>query len=313
MPCTSMERPERYDPEDIEHLLSERPFHALLAEEKAYVLRHIGDAEEYERMRALLQHLREDEQQREPLAPDAAARAQVMAAFRAQRQPVWRVWLNSMAAVFVQQHEGFQWRPALALAGVAAMLVVGVAVLYRSSFDGPQQLAEVVAPKEDRQAPAEPTDGAVPASSAETAATTEQVNVVAEEGAAPEEARTEVPALERAEADAMPAQHVAIPGVAEEAADDALGFVVVAATDEKKAGEEQEHPSLDAVTAVPQATDHRVVREAELARNSSVGNATGVVSAKEVSAKQRSSAVVVDRSRSVADDQELLALLRAGW
>jgi hypothetical protein len=311
MPCISMERPERYDPEDIEHLLSERPFHQLLAEEKAYVLRHIGDAEEYERMRALLLHLREDEQQREPLMPDAASREQVMAAFRAQQRPVWRVWLNSVAAVFAQEHEGFAWRPALALAGVATVLVVGVAVVYRASFNGQEQLAEVVPPKQDQQAPAAATEGAVEAESTETASNTEQVMVEAEEGAPVEvDVRTVAPSVERAEEDALPASYEALPSVAEKAAADVAGFAAVAADDEQEVAEEL---SLDAVTAVPQANDHRVVREGELARNSSVGNATGVVSAKEVSAKRRSSAVVVDRSRSVADDPELLALLRAGW
>ena len=311
MPCTSMERPERYDPEDIEHLLSERPFHELLAEEKAYVLRHIGNAEEYERMRALLLHLREDEQQREPLMPDAAAREQVMAAFRAQQRPVWRVWLNSIAAVFAQEHEGFAWRPALALAGVATVLVVGVAVLYRASFNGPEQLAEVVPPKHEQQAPAGPTDGSVHAPVSETATTTEQVMVDAQEGAELEaEVQTVAPGVVRADAEALPAPYATSPSVAEKAAEDVVGFAAVAADDGQEVAEEL---SLDAVTVVPQATDHRQVREAELARNSSVGNATGVVSAKEVSAKRRSSAVVLDRSRSVADDPELLALLRAGW
>ncbi len=306
-----MERPERYDPEDIEHLLSERPFHQLLAEEKAYVLRHIGDAHEYERMRALLLHLREDEQQREPLMPDAAAREQVMDVFRAQQRPVWRVWLNSIAAVLTHGHEGFAWRPALALAGVATVLVVGVAVVYRASFNGPEQLAEVVAPKQDRQAPAGPADGAAQASASEAAATTEPVMLDAEAGAAAEdETRTVAPGVVRAEEDAITAPFETLPGVAEKATEEAVGFAAVAADDVGQVAEEQ---SLDAVTVVPQATDHRMVREGELARNSSVGNATGIVSAQEVSGRRRSSAVVVDRSRSVADDSELLALLRSGW
>jgi hypothetical protein len=306
-----MERPERYDPEDIEHLLSERPFHQLLAEEKAYVLRHIGDADEYERMRALLLHLRKDEQHREPLMPDAAAREQVMDVFRAQQRPVWRVWLNSVAGFFAQEHEGFAWRPALALAGVATVLVVGVAVVYRASFTGPEQLAEVVAPKQDRQAPAGPTDAGLLAPSSESAATAEPVMVDAEAGAAVEnDARTVAPGVSRAEADAMPAPFATLPSVAENAAEDVVGLAAVAADDERELAEEL---SLDAVTVMPQATDHRMVREGELARNSSVGNAAGVVSAQEVSGRRRSSAVVVDRSRSVADDSELLALLRPGW
>jgi hypothetical protein len=135
--------------------------------------------------------------------------------------------------------------------------------------------------------------------------------VDAEAGAAVEnDARTVAPGVSRAEADAMPAPFATLPSVAEKAAEDVVGLAAVAADDERELAEEL---SLDAVTVMPQATDHRMVREGELARNSSVGNAAGVVSAQEVSGRRRSSAVVVDRSRSVADDSELLALLRPGW
>ena len=53
-----MERHERYDPEDIESLLSERGFDELLPDERAFVLRHVNGREEYERMRALLHYVR---------------------------------------------------------------------------------------------------------------------------------------------------------------------------------------------------------------------------------------------------------------
>ncbi|MEZ4755463.1 MAG: hypothetical protein R2817_01410 [Flavobacteriales bacterium] len=302
-----MERPERYDPEDIEHLLSERPFHALLAEEKAYVLRHIGDAEEYERMRALLLHLRKDEQQREPMVPDAAAREQVMAAFRAQQQPVWRVWLNSIAAVFVQEHEGFQWRPALALAGVATVLVVGVALVYVTSLDRPQQLAEVVAPKE------EPTAPAATASSSEGEATADantevlQQPVVSTVEQVREDAANERVMTVAEEAPVRAAEPSSLYSAEQEdfAADDMVSF--------SAAEQSEERIVQDVVTAVPSAADHRVVREAELTRNATTGNATGTVALKEATAKRRSTTVFDDRSRSVADDSELLALLRAGW
>lgn len=307
MPCTSMERPERYDPEDIEHLLSERPFHALLAEEKAYVLRHIADAEEYERMRALLMHLREDEQQRDPLMPDAAAREQVMAVFRAQQQPGWRVWLNSIAAVFAQEHEGFAWRPALALAGVATVLVVGVAIVFRSTGEAPQQLAEVVAPKEEGSAPAAPsstTEGEA-ATEADANAEVVQQPVLSAVEQAPTVTVAEIMVAEEAQ-DRAPAPSSLYSAEREELADDDMvNFSAV--------GKSEERIVQDAVTVVPSAADHREVQELELARNATTGNASGTVALKEATAKRRSATVIKDRSRSVADDSELLALLRAGW
>mgnify|MGYP003380342745 CR=1 FL=1 len=67
-----MERRERYDPEDIESLLSERSFDELLEEERAYVLRHLTDRNEYETMRGLLLHMRTSDREQEPLvAPDS--------------------------------------------------------------------------------------------------------------------------------------------------------------------------------------------------------------------------------------------------
>lgn len=300
-----MERPERYDPEDIEHLLSERPFHELLAEEKAYVLRHIADAEEYERMRALLMHLREDEQQRDPLMPDAAAREQVMAAFRAQQQPGWRVWLNSIAAVFAQEHEGFAWRPALALAGVATVLVVGVAIVFRSTGEAPQQLAEVVAPKEEGSAPAAPSSTTEGEPAAEANAEVVQEPVLSADEQAPAVTVAEIMVAEEAQ-DRAPAPSSLYSAEREELADDDMvNFSAV--------GKSEERIAQDAVTVVPSAADHREVQELELARNATTGNASGTVALKEAAAKRRSATVIKDRSRSMADDSELLALLRAGW
>ena len=69
-----MERPERYDPEDLEHLMLERGFDELLEEERAYALRHLEGRAEYERMRALLHHVREDKRDHAPMDADPAVR-----------------------------------------------------------------------------------------------------------------------------------------------------------------------------------------------------------------------------------------------
>ena len=42
-----MERREQYDPDDIEALLMERPFHDLLPEERAFVPRHLSARDAY--------------------------------------------------------------------------------------------------------------------------------------------------------------------------------------------------------------------------------------------------------------------------
>jgi hypothetical protein len=101
-----MERREQYDPEDIESLLYERSFDELLEEERAYVLRHLSGRAEYEAMRTLLLELRTNDAQAPPLEPLPSVRANVMEAFRAQRQPQWRIWLNSIGGVLVASCTG---------------------------------------------------------------------------------------------------------------------------------------------------------------------------------------------------------------
>lgn len=121
-----MERREHYDPEDIEGLLSERSFDELLAEEKAFVLRHISDREEYERMRTMLHYMRPDEGSRATIDADAAVRTNVLAAFNAQQQPQWRIWLSSISTWLVPRDGSALWRPALALASLVVLIVAGV-------------------------------------------------------------------------------------------------------------------------------------------------------------------------------------------
>ena len=104
-----MERREQYDPEDIEALLLERPFHDLLPEERAFVLRHLSGQDEYESMRATLNAMRNLDDQRAPITADPAVRDNVMAAFRTQQQPQWRIWLNSVGALFVPKDGFTMW------------------------------------------------------------------------------------------------------------------------------------------------------------------------------------------------------------
>ncbi|QQR86420.1 MAG: hypothetical protein IPJ76_17820 [Flavobacteriales bacterium] len=127
-----MERREQYDPEDIESLLMERPFEELLPEERAFVLRHLKDADEYEAMRATLNALRNLHEDNEPVAADATVRENVMAAFREQRRPRFQIWLNSVGALFIPGESRGFWMPSLRLASLATVVGLSVWGLYRA-------------------------------------------------------------------------------------------------------------------------------------------------------------------------------------
>ncbi|MBK8338689.1 MAG: hypothetical protein IPK99_01120 [Flavobacteriales bacterium] len=121
-----MEKRERYDPEDLESLLSERAFDELLAEERAYVLRHVSGRDEYEAMRATLGQLRAHPSGRAPIVADPETRDRVLAAFREAHQPQWRIWLNSISLWLMPERPVLLWRPALALASLVLLVVAGV-------------------------------------------------------------------------------------------------------------------------------------------------------------------------------------------
>ncbi len=144
-----MDRRERYDPEDIETLMQERSFDELLEEERAYVLRHVSDRAEYEAMRGLLMHMRDTPQSHRPIEADPAIRGRVMQAFRAQQQPEWRIWLNSVGAWLMPENAFALWRPALAFATLA--LVIGSAVLLMQKVEHPTTELAEIPPKSARR------------------------------------------------------------------------------------------------------------------------------------------------------------------
>lgn len=136
-----MERPERYDPEDLEHLMLERSFDELLAEEQAFALRHLQGRAEYERMRALLHQVQQQSRASQNQDADPAVRERVLAAFRARQQPGWRIWLNSVGAFLLPMQPAAYWRPALAL-GLVAVATFTV-VHFSTKHDQAKTLAEV--------------------------------------------------------------------------------------------------------------------------------------------------------------------------
>ena len=151
-----MERPERYDPEDLEHLMLERGFDELLEEERAYALRHLENRAEYERMRALLHHVRDDKRDHAPMDADPVVRERVLAAFRVQQRPQWRIWLNSVGGFLLPSRPSMYWRPALALGTVAVLIFASLMIWNAMEPKENKVLAEV-----RQEMPAPPAKSAV--------------------------------------------------------------------------------------------------------------------------------------------------------
>lgn len=300
-----MDRRERYDPEDIEILMQERSFDELLEEERAYVLRHVSDRAEYEAMRGLLMHMREDARDHDPIEADPSIRANVLQAFRNEQQPQWRIWLNSVGAALFPEEAKAMWRPALALGGLALVVVLSV-VLVRQFGTGPQELAEI--------RPAKTTEQVVP------------------QLGRPEQDQPKLETLtEEQSAGNARAQDAAYGAVAEEAEEtlwkdnDAREDMLVEKATPPSPVPAQSSMIADAELAdVPAMEREEMTRDSEmltfshvvtadeLSRNMSVANVTGKVQAKERRASDLFEVTTVN-SKSMADNAALLELVAAGW
>lgn len=315
---------ETYDPEDIESLLSERSFDELLAEERAFVLRHLSGREEYEHMRRLLHQVRADERgPRDLLEPEDAVREHVLQVFRDRQQPAWRIWLNSVQAFLVPERAAAAWRPALALAAVALLLTGAVVVYQRLSNANEAQVAvvetkEPAMPQPGRSAQQPPPGPASdPAKSA--AAGTQRTVASTTEGAAERapsaafDARTGLEALQKTLTGSTAMDEAVVVAKETEVQEEAaLGTA---------ANTDSAFKDMAAATA-PATLYNYVVRE-DLDRNGTLTNAAGEVAKQEMvlaevrrSHKSPASAVeksLDDDSRSLAQDGQLLDLLNAAW
>ncbi len=311
-----MERREQYDPEDIESLLQERSFDELLEEERAYVLRHLSGREEYEQMRALLRHVREDDRRHAPIEADDHVRANVIQAFRAQQQPQWRVWLNSIGGIFTPGEGYAMWRPALALGMLVVLFGIGI-WLITGPLAGPtnDQLAEV-----RRQKAEEP----LPVKKPETGDTTQ---VLQREGSANAEMNEVKAEANAASADQQQSETV-FSNEGSAAFQPTMGSTEIAEDAAKDANVPAELEiegtavADDAQFHAPASGSHVVTQE-ELIMNQSVANATGKVQTQSVETKAArakapssldgSGRTDATMSRSVAEDPQVLELLSAGW
>ncbi|NND94095.1 MAG: hypothetical protein HKN45_04470 [Flavobacteriales bacterium] len=116
---------EHYGPEDIEQLLLDKEFSDLLPEEKTYVLKHIEGETEYDHMRELLLGIASSNKDLVP--PPALREVLITAHERHYKRPSFKVWLNSL---ITSLSFDTKWpRPALQLAGIAAMIIASVWIL----------------------------------------------------------------------------------------------------------------------------------------------------------------------------------------
>lgn len=309
-----MERREHYDPEDIESLLQERGFDELLEEERAYVLRHLTGREEYEAMRALLYQVRDDVSKQPPLQADADVKTAVMAAFRAQQQPQWRIWLNTLGTMMWPKEMSAMWRPALAIASVALLIVAGVQVMkVTDKATAHEQVAEL---KQSVPAKADPnTSLEKPAAPMEKdLARSESLLKEDAQGAVSAQSVTREFAPGAADAAAAapppPVMELAEEVNAEGEKSATLDFFTVTTTQSDEAKKAEEAPTMLFDSSVATGTTHQVT-EVELARNESVANATGKV--RTVTAAKEKAYKAPAATASLGESPELLALLSTGW
>ncbi len=312
MPLQAMERPERYDPEDIEVLLRERSFDELLDAERAYVLRHLSGRAEYEEMRALLRGLDHGDGRTPAIEPEESVRINVMAAFREARTPQWRIWLNAVGAALWPEDPRAVWRPALAL-GTVALLIVGSITAVRWFDRNPTpELAEVRRTEQPAQPPPPPAAAAEKEAASDEVAANDPLHPVRSDVA---EDRVQASSGTAAPATTM-------------ATDDAAEYFAPA---EKTAVGEAEKYFVEVLESAPTAaplsgqtvTDQVVISETlsgraveakELAQNQSMADvdmARGVNSRSK--AKQIADREASAQGRRLADDAALMDLMAAGW
>lgn len=316
-----MEPRELYDPEDIEQLLIERAFDELLEEERAFVLRHLSDRTEYERMRALLLRMHTDEEDAPVVDADTSVRTHVMEVFRAQQQPQWRIWLNSIAAFATPREPVDLWRPALAFGALALVTSLAVTGLRDAAAPEADALAEV------RQTPnpVPPPSAAEPGSTASNG--TSSATVPTERSAA--ETTVEVPVVSN-EAVVAPLEEAAEPppgGIAEQLL--APSMAADEADDRSFIATDMATIAVDTVSIAPSMIESHIVLREELARNASTATGSTVLAQEVVKStsvskskvlqstskekRERKTSKTGDSDAAVADVGDLVGLLRAAW
>ncbi len=317
-----MEPRELYGPEDIEQLLTERSFDDLLEEERAFVLRHLSDRTEYQRMRALLVRVHEDDRPAADLDADPAVREQVISAFRVRQQPQWRIWLNSIGGFLIPREPAQFWKPALAFGTLALLVTVGVIGLRNLDVARNAEMAEA------RPAPAKTANETTVTEKATAPASAEQERQNAAQSQA---ASTAAPATTAsADLDADNRRNVVVLSDASVSEAPVAGLASDELASELKK-EVAENPNAEgnvpfdmADTTIPiSTTTGHTVDQAELTRNATIADVAvrAVTTSRPEQATVKSMERKLEREKAKAqkDDQRTteatayLGLLRAAW
>ena len=339
-----MERRELYEPEDIEQLLIERPYDELLEMERAFVLRHLSGRAEYEAMRALLLNFHDDAARIEPINAESTVRAHVLDVFRAEQQPQWRIWLNSVHVFLVPKEASAMWRPALALGSVALvawLVVIGTRQMEQANVPQLAQLKETKNIEDEKSAKEKPQEPiAAPPEEVRTEQDLPAVKTIPFTDVAADDADTDQPAfphdLNAAAADNAEAESPVEPSPAPVAQMDIAVTEELAEGKFEVDGQAATAPAATTIRLDTQVfatgTATHIVTANELALNFSTTNAAPVQSEQSISTRSLESFTVREKSKkqetrkrsvawdsgdkeeeAMADADNYIGLLRAAW
>jgi hypothetical protein len=133
----STQKPFIYQPEDLERLLRTKEFNGLLPEERAFVLQHVSNEEEFNELKMLLGNIESSEHEMQD--PPAAVWKNLKKDFNAHKPSRFKVWLNILFPP-LPKWSGFR-TVSFSLVGMAA--VVEAIVLFVPSENNSNQLASL--------------------------------------------------------------------------------------------------------------------------------------------------------------------------
>lgn len=131
----STQKPFLYQPEDLERLLRTKTFNGLLPEERAFVLQHVSNEEEFNELKILLGKIESSEHEMQD--PPAAVWKNLKKEFNAHKPSRFKVWLNFLFPP-LPKWSGFR-TVSFSLVGMAA--VVGAIVWFVPSENKANQYA----------------------------------------------------------------------------------------------------------------------------------------------------------------------------
>lgn len=133
----STQKPFLYQPEDLERLLRTKTFNGLLPEERAFVLQHVSNEEEFNELKMLLGKIESSEHEMQD--PPAAVWKNLKKEFNAHKPSRFKVWLNFLFPP-LPKWSGFR-TVSFSLVGMAA--VIGAIVWFVPSEKKSDQFASI--------------------------------------------------------------------------------------------------------------------------------------------------------------------------